>query len=116
MARLLLTLPMCPSQCTCSETLNFTPYCSSYRQVPLNYSDPNGSQAAIAVKRIRSSFPVNSPDYRGPILLNPGGPAASGVDFVTTVGDLVAQIVGPQFDVVGFDPRGESAFIAFGIT
>ncbi|KAK7040312.1 hypothetical protein VNI00_009780 [Paramarasmius palmivorus] len=47
-------------------------------------------------------------EYRGPILFNPGGPGGSGIDLVIGRGEYLAQIVGPQFDVVGFDPRGVS--------
>ncbi|KAF8876134.1 alpha/beta hydrolase fold-domain-containing protein [Infundibulicybe gibba] len=74
--------------------------------VPLNYSDPQGATAAIALARIPSSIPVESPDYRGPVLLNPGGPGGSGVDFVVSIGETIGTILGPQFDVIGFDPRG----------
>ena len=48
----------------------------------------------------------SSPGYKGPILINPGGPGESGVEFVYELGDLLSLIVGPQFDIVGFDPRG----------
>lgn len=49
---------------------------------------------------------MSTPRYRGPILFNPGGPGGSGVDFINRLGDLLAQVVGEEFDVVGFDPRG----------
>ncbi|KAF9457253.1 TAP-like protein-domain-containing protein [Collybia nuda] len=74
--------------------------------VPLNYSDPYGEKAIIALTRIPSPLPVGSPWYRGPILFNPGGPGGSGVDLVVQAGKLFSTIVGPQFDVLGFDPRG----------
>lgn len=45
----------------------------STSQVPLNYSDPAGETAAIAVIRLPSIL-ANSSAYRGPILINPGGP------------------------------------------
>ena len=84
-------------QLTPSTTLNWTPcyseplectrlevrplalkliisHLSTYTQVPLDYSNPNGSTAAIALIRIPSALPANSTDYRGPILVNPGGP------------------------------------------
>lgn len=35
------------------------------------------------------------------------GTGGSGVNTVKSVGHRIGQIVGPQFDVVGFDPRGE---------
>lgn len=77
-------------------------------QVPLDYSEPNGTQAAIALIRRQALEPEDSPSYRGPILFNPGGPGDSGVDMVLDLGETYATILGPQFDIVGFDPRGES--------
>ncbi|KAG6848122.1 hypothetical protein H0H93_003224 [Arthromyces matolae] len=78
----------------------------SWNKVPLNYSDPTAKKATIALTRLPSSFPPESPGYRGPILLNPGGPGGSGIDFALRAGEPISAIVGPQFDLVGFDPRG----------
>ncbi|KAG5716887.1 putative hydrolase [Termitomyces sp. T112] len=74
--------------------------------VPLNYSTPTGEKAAIALTRFPSSLPHESPDYRGPILINPGGPGGSGVQTVVRIGELLSTVIGPQFDILGFDPRG----------
>jgi hypothetical protein len=41
-------------------------------QVPLDYSDPSGEKAAIALIRIKANISANSREYRGPILFNPG--------------------------------------------
>lgn len=58
---------------------------------------------------VRRPANVTDPkDYRGPILFNPGGPGGSGVDLVIGRGDKLSVVVGPEFDIVGFDPRGES--------
>ncbi|KAJ7083144.1 TAP-like protein-domain-containing protein [Mycena belliarum] len=75
-------------------------------KVPLDYTHPDDASAAIAMVRIHSVVPHNSTDYRGPILINPGGPGGSGVDVVLTLGAQLSTIVGPEFDVIGFDPRG----------
>jgi hypothetical protein len=48
----------------------------------------------------------SSPEYKGPILFNPGGPGGSGVEFIRQFGDNFSLVVGPQFDIVSFDPRG----------
>ncbi|KAJ7513175.1 TAP-like protein-domain-containing protein [Mycena galericulata] len=77
-------------------------------KVPLDYANPEAASAAIAMRRIHSIVPHNSMDYRGPILINPGGPGGSGVDIVGTMGANIATVVGPEFDVIGFDPRGIS--------
>ena len=34
-----------------------------------------------------------------------GGPGGSGVTLVLRMGDELQQVVGGEFDVVGFDPR-----------
>ena len=74
----------------------------------MNHSEPEGAEAAIALIRKPARVPATSLFYRGPILFNPGGPGGSGVDLVQGRGDLLSKIVGPFFDVVGFDPRGIS--------
>ncbi|KAJ7165904.1 TAP-like protein-domain-containing protein [Mycena filopes] len=96
-----------------SEKLIWTDCYSTFQcarlKVPLDYSNPDsGASAAIAMRRLHSKVPHDSPDYRGPILLNPGGPGGSGVDFVATWGPQISTIAGPEFDIIGFDPRGIS--------
>jgi len=71
--------------------------------VPLNYSEPAGESAVIALIRKPAT---DTEDYRGPILFNPGGPGGSGVDLVRGRAEQFLQILGPKFDLVGFDPRG----------
>lgn len=79
--------------------------------MPLNYSDPDGREAAIALIRKPSVFKEGSAFYRGPVLINPGGPGGSGVDMVMRSGNTLSTILGPQFDIVGFDPRGKQPII-----
>ncbi|KAK7020066.1 Abhydrolase-4 domain-containing protein, partial [Favolaschia claudopus] len=74
--------------------------------VPLDYKNPNASEASIALIRSPASVPRNSTNYRGPILFNPGGPGGSGVDFILQGNPLFRAIIGPEFDLIGFDPRG----------
>ncbi|KAF7370114.1 Abhydrolase-4 domain-containing protein [Mycena sanguinolenta] len=75
-------------------------------KVPLDYSHPGGASAAMALIRTPSAVPHDSPNYRGPVLINPGGPGGSGVDTVAAAGTLLSTIIGPEFDIIGFDPRG----------
>ncbi|KAL0575352.1 hypothetical protein V5O48_006631 [Marasmius crinis-equi] len=73
--------------------------------VPLNYSQPDdGKATAIAIIKVPAA--ANATTYGGPIFYNPGGPGGSGVDFVLSGGPKLQEIVGGQFDVVSFDPRG----------
>ncbi|KAJ6510771.1 Alpha/Beta hydrolase protein, partial [Mycena sanguinolenta] len=74
-------------------------------------SRPDDASAAIALIRTPSAVPHDSSSYRGPVLINPGGPGGSGVDMVAAAGALLSRIIGPEFDIVGFDPRGVSRSI-----
>ncbi|KAK1231284.1 hypothetical protein PQX77_005599 [Marasmius sp. AFHP31] len=76
-------------------------------QVPLHYSNRSGGTAAIALVRLRANVSESHPDYRGPVLFNPGGPGGSGVDLIGLYeGKKMREILGGRFDIVGFDPRG----------
>ncbi len=73
----------------------------------MNYSDPDGEQYSIALIRKPATVSPDSGLYRGPVLFNPGGPA-SGVDFIrSSRGEQFSAILGPQFDILSFDPRGK---------
>ena len=72
-------------------------------QVPLNHAQPNGAKIDFAFARL----PVAKPEKRiGSLLLNPGGPGASGIDFLRSYADDPPLAWHEQFDLVGFDPRG----------
>ncbi|KAI1785888.1 alpha/beta-hydrolase [Ganoderma leucocontextum] len=77
--------------------------------LPLDYLSNNSSGAttAIALRMIPARDRAN---YRGTVLLNPGGPGGSGTgDFMTFFGQNVSTVVGDSFDVLAFDPRGIGA-------
>jgi len=70
--------------------------------VPVSYQDPSGPALDLALVR----NPADLPDQRiGTLLVNPGGPGASGVRRVAR-GFQVSPEVADRFDIVGFDPRG----------
>ncbi|MBN9109338.1 MAG: alpha/beta hydrolase [Pseudonocardia sp.] len=71
--------------------------------VPLDYSQPDGRVAEIAVLRHRTTAAAGRV---GSLVVNPGGPGGSGIELAAQFG--AAQQDGP-FDVVGFDPRGVGA-------
>ncbi len=69
---------------------------------PMNWSSPADDSIELAL--IRS---VASGESSGSLLVNPGGPGASGYDFVRDSLDYaVSDRLRASFDVVGFDPRG----------
>lgn len=71
-------------------------------EVPLDWSDAGGEKISLALVRLPAGG-----TSRGTILLNPGGPGASGFDFLVRSGeDLVSQLELGEYDLVGFDPRG----------
>jgi pimeloyl-ACP methyl ester carboxylesterase len=69
--------------------------------VPINYAKPDGDVALLAMIR----FPATG-DKIGSLLVNPGGPGESGVDYVATSLTSLPASVRERFDYVGFDPRG----------
>ena len=48
--------------------------------------------------------------YQGMLLTNPGGPGMSGTGFVLGSWQVLLEAVGPQWDIIGFDPRGVGYF------
>ena len=72
-------------------------------QVPLDYSNPAGARITLAVSRVRHSVP--SAQYQGVMLVNPGGPGASGLGRAT-LGRVVPNNAAASYDWIGFDPRG----------
>lgn len=71
-------------------------------EVPLDWADPGGAVVSIAVARMTAG----DDDPAGSILVNPGGPGASAVDFLATARFLASAEVTDEYDLVAFDPRG----------
>ena len=79
----------CGSPFTCASLL-----------VPLDYSHPAAGTVNIAVIRKKSTG-----SHRGSLILNPGGPGGSGVQFERQAAFAYAGL-NDHFDLVSFDPRG----------
>jgi pimeloyl-ACP methyl ester carboxylesterase len=69
--------------------------------VPVNYDNPDGDVAQIAMIRIKATG-----QKVGSLFVNPGGPGESGVDAAVSLVGTLPQSVRERFDLVGFDPRG----------
>ncbi|MFB9433199.1 alpha/beta fold hydrolase [Streptoalloteichus tenebrarius] len=68
--------------------------------VPLDYRAPDGERIAVTISRKKAADQANR---RGVLLLNPGGPGGSGLQWP----DILANSpVGKVYDLIGFDPRG----------
>ena len=74
-------------------------------QVPLDYSNPEGRSISLALLRKQ----VTDPSRRlGSVLMNPGGPGGSGIDFLRRDARLFTEL-NTRFDLVAWDPRGVGA-------
>jgi len=71
-------------------------------RVPLDYEQPAGEVIDIAVLRA----PATEGDRLGSLVVNPGGPGGSGLDYARAARAVVSGAVQDRYDVVGFDPRG----------
>jgi pimeloyl-ACP methyl ester carboxylesterase len=79
-------------------------YARGSMQVPLNWADTNGKKITLTALRVRSS---TQHDRLGSLVINPGGPGASGIDAAISLAiDELPDAVLERFDIVGFDPRG----------
>ncbi|MCE7002266.1 alpha/beta hydrolase [Kibdelosporangium philippinense] len=72
-------------------------------EVPLDYAKPDGKKIKIAVSRLKHKVPDGQ--YQGSLLVNPGGPGASGLT-MPLLAPRVPNGVGDAYDWIGFDPRG----------
>jgi pimeloyl-ACP methyl ester carboxylesterase len=73
-------------------------------QVPLNYADPGGRKLTLALSEVPATAPPSQ--RQGILLVNPGGPGASGLAWAGYVAQGLSPAVASEYDIVGFDPRG----------
>jgi len=78
--------------------------------VPINYSDLTVGAFSLALLRYQA---LDQDRRIGSLVVNPGGPGSSGVDYAYSAEYIVSPEILERFDIVGFDPRGvgESAAI-----
>jgi pimeloyl-ACP methyl ester carboxylesterase len=81
-----------------------TAQCASI-EVPVDWSDPHGPSIRVAIARRPAADPR---DRIGTLVVNPGGPGGSGVDFALGSTSFLGPELLRRFDIVGFDPRGVS--------
>jgi pimeloyl-ACP methyl ester carboxylesterase len=83
---------------TCYETFE----CTDLR-VPIDYADLTVGTFKIAVLRYKAQKPALR---IGSLVVNPGGPGGSGVDYAYNAEYVFDPDVLDRYDIVGFDPRG----------
>lgn len=72
-------------------------------EVPLDHTNPTGGSIRLAVFRRPAG---SKADYRGPLLVNPGGPGAPGTEYAQQASYVFGTRLLDSFDIIGFDPRG----------
>ena len=72
--------------------------------VPLDYRRPDGPTITIALVRIHNTENTTRPVQS--LLMNPGGPGGSGVNFALGAFAKLPVAVSRAYDLIGFDPRG----------
>jgi pimeloyl-ACP methyl ester carboxylesterase len=74
--------------------------------VPFDYARPDGRRFSLPVIKL----PATDPSRRiGALVVNPGGPGGSGVQYALGARTEFPAAVRARFDIVGFDPRGVGA-------
>jgi pimeloyl-ACP methyl ester carboxylesterase len=89
------------------QTLDWTPcrdgLACARVEVPLDYDDPTGRTIDLSLLKV----PATDPDKRlGSLVVNPGGPGVSALDYAQAADQIVSPAVRAAYDVVGLDPRG----------
>lgn len=77
-------------------------------QAPLDWDEPTAGAIDLALQR---SPATGAAEQRiGSLLVNPGGPGSSGLEFLDyAVAEVISAEVLAAYDVVAFDPRGVGA-------
>ena len=76
--------------------------CTSFK-VPVDYSHLDGTSFTLQVIK----HVANKPAKRlGSLIMNPGGPGGSAIDYVLSADSIVSRSIEDVYDLVGFDPRG----------
>ncbi|KAK2765147.1 hypothetical protein FQN54_008846 [Arachnomyces sp. PD_36] len=77
--------------------------------VPLDYTHPEDGDLSLQLIKVNAT----KEPVLGSILFNPGGPGGSGVEDVAQKGHIYDEILGGQYDLIGFDPRGVGQTLPF---
>jgi len=84
--------------------------------VPMDYSRPLNQSAdnpkvhvALVLVPGAGHSEASGVFSESPLLINPGGPGGSGAAFALSAGPAMQRAMGPDMDIIGFDPRGIGA-------
>ena len=77
--------------------------------VPLDYRHPAGRKITLALSMAPATAPADQ--RQGDLLVDPGGPGASGRYLAAQTADLLHHTVASEYNIIGFDPRGVGASV-----
>jgi pimeloyl-ACP methyl ester carboxylesterase len=100
--------PLRWSSCTLTGVQGVPMKCANL-QVPLNYADPGGRKITLALSEVAATAPAGQ--QQGDLLVNPGGPGASGRSLAAAVAQGLDPNVAADYNIIGFDPRGVGASV-----
>ncbi len=69
--------------------------------MPVDHAKPTGETFSLEISRVKARG-----KRRGVMLVNPGGPGASGITYASSVANRMPAEVRDAYDFIGFDPRG----------
>ena len=76
-------------------------------EVPVDHAHPDGPTTELALARLPTTGSASK--RIGSLIVNPGGPGGSGLEFLATSGLAIPAELRKHFDIVSFDPRGIAA-------
>ncbi|GAB3265262.1 alpha/beta hydrolase [Kineosporia babensis] len=71
-------------------------------EVPVDWDEPTGKTIRISANKLAAT----GDDPIGSMVVNPGGPGVSGIDYAAVARQAFGQSILKNYSVVGFDPRG----------
>jgi pimeloyl-ACP methyl ester carboxylesterase len=77
--------------------------------VPFDYTRPGGQRFSLPVIKLPAVLGSGPSRRIGALVVNPGGPGGSGVQYALGARSEFPAAVLARFDIVGFDPRGVAA-------
>lgn len=96
-----------------SSNLQYHPCYDGFKcarlQVPMDWNDPDkNASVAIAIITLSATVAEDDPSFGGTIIISPGGPGSSGVEFGLGFGPKFQGIADrdKHYEILAFDPRG----------
>jgi pimeloyl-ACP methyl ester carboxylesterase len=87
------------------QTVNWTDCGDGFQcakiTVPMDWKAPTGAIIQIGINRLPAGG-----HKLGSMLINPGGPGASGIDYAKVARQVFGSAILRNYDIIGFDPRG----------